>query len=165
MPERSSEFYCQKNKNGQKKQYDADVHTSTTNFIPVKLFTFSCLSFWSFSSCFNLQKLFLMFSTTPIYPKDILRNVFVPQIFCSKKKLFIFFFMFFWIFFFDFFFFLIFFFDFFFFVFFFLIFFFFWIFFFEFFFFEFCFFDFFFLSVLFWLLVFVFFWQNKQRTL
>ena len=77
--------------------------TTRTNFVPAKLFTFlsKVLTFLS------LQKLFLMFSTTPIYPKNVLGNFF------ANKKFFFFDFFFFRIFFFYFFFFSIFFFQFF----------------------------------------------------
>ena len=61
----------------------------------VKLFTFLS-QFLPFSPSFNLQKLFLMFSTSTIYPKDILRKQFSQKSFSEKKKnqkkLFIFFF-------------------------------------------------------------------------
>ena len=77
------------------------------------------LSFWPFSPSFNLQKLFLMFSTTPIYPKDILRNFFSNKMFFDFIL----------------------------------------------FFFSICFFLIFFLSVSILLLVFAFFWQNKQKKL
>ena len=64
----------------------------------VKLFTFLS-KFLPFSPSFNLQKLFLMFSTSTIYPRDILRKQFSQKSFSEKKKnqkkLFIFFFRFF----------------------------------------------------------------------
>ena len=64
----------------------------TTNFVPVKLFTFLS-KFLSFSPSFNLQKLFLMFSTTTIYPKDVLRNFFSNKIFFPKKIIYLSFFL------------------------------------------------------------------------
>ena len=51
----------------------------------VKLFTFLS-KFLPFSPFFNLQKLFLMFSTFIIYPKDILRKQFSQKSFSEKKK-------------------------------------------------------------------------------
>jgi len=51
-----------------------------TNFVPVRLFTFLS-KFLPFSPSFNLQNLFLIFLTFTIYPtEDILRKCF------SKKK-------------------------------------------------------------------------------
>jgi hypothetical protein len=70
-----------------KKQYDDDAPP----ILYLSNYSLCCLSFWSFSPSFNLQKLFLMFSTTPIYPKDVLRNFFSNKFFFSKKKSFIFF--------------------------------------------------------------------------
>ena len=51
----------------------------------VKLFTFLS-KFLPFSPSFDLQKLFLMFSTSIIYPKDILRKQFSQKSFLKKKK-------------------------------------------------------------------------------
>ena len=61
----------------------------------VKLFTFLS-KFLPFSPSFSLQKLFLMFSTSTIFPRDILRKQFSQKSFSEKKKkkLFIFFFRF-----------------------------------------------------------------------
>ena len=98
-----------------KKRYHDD--DSTRRVLPilylVKLFTFLS-RFLPFPPSFNLQKPFLMFSISTIYPKYILRKQFLQKSFSAKnknkKKLFIFFFSFF--FFFRFFFFFFFFFDF-----------------------------------------------------
>ena len=152
----SSELGCQKNKNDQKKTV---VRRRARPRPILHFFSFftSYRSFWHFLS---LQKLFLMFSNTPIYPKDILRNFFANKNFFPKKIIHFFFSIFFFsIFFFSNFLFSIFFFlNFFFFYFFFsnFRFFFFLIFFFKFFFFFIFFFFFFFFSIFFFFLVFFF---------
>ena len=78
-----------------KKNSRTTTTTTTTSTGPIlHFFSFftSYRSFWHFLS---LQKLFLMFSNTPIYPKDILRKFFANKKFFFQKKLFIFFFDFF----------------------------------------------------------------------
>ena len=52
----------------------------------VKLFTFLSKFLPPFSPFFNLQKLFLMFSTSIIYTKDIPRKPFLQKSFSEKKK-------------------------------------------------------------------------------
>ena len=113
--ERSSELGWQKKKGEQKKKARRLVVLVLLLPPPilflVKIFTFLS-KFLPFSPSFNLQKLFRMFSTSIIYPKDILRKPFSQKSFPEKKnhkKLFIFFsefifffrFIFFWIFFFE----------------------------------------------------------------
>ena len=78
--ERSSELGWQK-KNEQKKK----VRRRPPILYLVKLFTFWS-KFLPFSPSFNLQKLFLMFSTSTIYPKDIQRKQFSNKSFLKKKK-------------------------------------------------------------------------------
>ena len=107
--ERSSELGWQKKKWQKKK--GTTTTTTTTRRVPpilylVKLFTFLSKFLPSFP-LFNLQKLFRMFSTSKIYPKDLLRKQFSQKkVFLNKKIIHFFFdFFFLWIFFFDFFFF------------------------------------------------------------
>jgi hypothetical protein len=72
-----------KKKNQQKKKVRRrlDVHT---NFIWSN-YSLSCQSL-PFSPSLNLQKLFLVFSTSTIYPKDILRKFFFDFCFFDRKK-------------------------------------------------------------------------------
>ena len=89
-----------RNRVGKKKSEQKKRSTTTTRRRPpilylVKLFTFLS-KFLPFIPSFNLQKLFLMCSTSTIYPKYILRKQILQNSFSEKKKnqkkLFIFFF-------------------------------------------------------------------------
>ena len=72
-------------KKSEKKKRFHDSTTRPSILYLVKLFTF-LLKFLPFSPSFNLQKLFLMFFTSTIYPKDILRKQFSQKSFSEKKK-------------------------------------------------------------------------------
>jgi hypothetical protein len=134
-PERSSEFCCPKNKNNQTKQY-GDLRTTHYQFCTCQTIHFLS-KFLTFLSLFQSPKTFPHVLNYHNLSKRRSEKMFFEPIFFFQKQLFIFFFRF--------------------------------CFFSNFFFrnvFEFCFFlNFFFLSVSSLLLVFVFFWKNKQRTL
>ena len=90
--ERNSELGWQKKKSEQKKKGTTSPRRLDSTRRPpilylIKLFTFLS-KFLPFSPSFNLQKLFLMFSTSTIYPKDILRKQFSQKkVFLKKKKI------------------------------------------------------------------------------
>ena len=74
-----------KKKVNKKKGMTTTYLLPATNFVPGQIIHF-LIQVLPFFPSFNLQKLFLMFSISTIYPKDILRKQFLQESFSEKKK-------------------------------------------------------------------------------